>query len=187
MDKKNLRKKIINKRDLLAAELRENKAKTIISKILAAEQYKNANHIMLFSAFGSELDLNLLIEKLWQAKKHVYLPVVDPASNKILPVEVFSFSELKRSNYGILEPSPANYNAATPKLLELILTPAVAFDKDKYRIGYGAGYYDRFFSSLVKPVLKIGVGFDEQVVDAVPREPHDVQLDYILTDKRWIK
>lgn len=187
MDKKNLRKKIINKRDLLSAELRENKAKTIISKILTSELYVNADHIMLFSAFGSELDLNSLLEEIWQAKKHAYLPVVDPDSNKILPVEVFSFSELKRSNYGILEPSPANYNAATPNLLELILTPAVAFDTDKYRIGYGAGYYDRFFSSLAQPVIKIGVGFDEQLVDAVPKEPHDVQLDYVLTDKRWLK
>ena len=187
MDKKNLREKIINKRDLLSAELRENKAKTIISKILASELYENADHIMLFSAFGSELDLNLLIEQIWQAKKHAYLPVVDPVSNEILPVEVYSFSELKRSNYGIFEPSPKNYKSATPNLLELVLTPAVAFDKDKYRIGYGAGYYDRFFSSLAKPVIKIGVGFDEQIVDAVPREPHDVQLDYVLTDKRWLK
>ena len=71
-------------------------------------------------------------------------------------------------------------------LLELIITPAVAFDTAKFRVGYGAGYYDRFFASLQRKVLKIGVGFDEQVVPEVPREAHDVQLDVVLTDKRWI-
>ena len=104
-----------------------------------------------------------------------------------MPIEVHSLADLKPGTYDIPEPSPDNYQEVTPNLLDLIITPAVAFDTDKYRIGYGAGYYDRFFASLKKDIIKIGVGFDEQLVQEVPREPHDIRLNYVLTDKRLLK
>lgn len=187
MGKKRLRKEIICLRDFLSDGQRSAKANIIIEKILASDYYQTSEHIMLFAAFGSELDLKPLIEIIISAGKHAYLPVVDKKSNRILPIEVHSLADLQPGTYGILEPSPDNYKEATPDLLELIITPAVAFDTAKFRVGYGAGYYDRFFASLQRKVLKIGVGFDEQVVPEVPREAHDVQLDGVLTDKRWIK
>lgn len=187
MGKKRLRKEIICLRDFLSDEQRSTKANIIIEKILASDYYQTSEHIMLFAAFGSELDLKPLIEIIIAAGKHAYLPVVDKKSNRILPIEVHSLADLQPGTYGILEPSPDNYKESTPDLLELIITPAVAFDTAKFRVGYGAGYYDRFFASLRRKVLKIGVGFDEQVVPEVPREAHDVQLDSVLTDKRWIK
>ena len=187
MDKKQLRKEIICLRDALSVAERNDKAEIIIKKLLATELYQKANHIMLFAAFGSELNLLPLLETIIKEGKHAYFPVVDKKTNRILPIEVHTLEDLKPGCYGIPEPSPDNYQETTPDLLDLIITPAVAFDIDKYRIGYGAGYYDRFFVSLKKDILKIGVGFDEQLISEVPREPHDIQLDYVLTDKRFIK
>ena len=187
MDKKQLRKEIICLRDALSAAERDAKAEIIIKKLLATELYQNANYIMLFAAFGSELNLLPLVETIIKTGKHAYLPVVDKKINRILPIEVHSLADLKTSAYGIPEPSPDNYKEVTPDLLDLIITPAVAFDNDKYRIGYGAGFYDRFFASLKKNIIKIGVGFDEQLIPEVPREPHDIQLNYVLTDKRLLK
>ena len=187
MDKKQLRKEIICLRDTLSAAERDAKAEIIIKNLLATELYQKANHIMLFAAFGSELNLLPLVETIIKAGKHAYLPVVDKKINRILPIEVHKLEDLKPGCYGIPEPSPDNYLESTPDLLDLIITPAVAFDNDKYRIGYGAGYYDRFFASLKNDIIKIGVGFDEQLISEVPREPHDIQLDYVLTDKRLLK
>ena len=187
MDKKQLRKKIICLRDALSAAERDSKAEIIIKKLLATELYQKASHIMLFAAFGSELNLLSLVETIIKTGKHAYLPVVDKKINRILPIEVHSLADLKPGTYGIPEPSPDNYLENTPDLLDLIITPAVAFDYDKYRIGYGAGYYDRFFASLKKDIVKIGIGFDEQLVQEVPREPHDIRLNYILTDKYLLK
>ena len=187
MTKKQLRKEIICLRDTLSAAEREVKAEIIIKKLLTTELYQKANHIMLFAAFGSELNLLPLVEAIIKAGKHAYLPVVDKKTNRILPIEVHSLADLKPGTYDIPEPSPDNYQEVTPNLLDLIITPAVAFDTDKYRIGYGAGYYDRFFASLKKDIIKIGVGFDEQLVQEVPREPHDIRLNYVLTDKRLLK
>lgn len=187
MDKKQLRKEIICLRDALSAAERNEKAEIIIKNLLKTELYQKANHIMLFAAFGSELNLLPLLETIIKEGKHAYLPVVDKKTNRILPIEVHTLEDLKPGCYGIPEPSPDNYHETTPILLDLIITPAVAFDTDKYRIGYGAGYYDRFFASLQKAIIKVGVGFDEQLIQEVPREPHDIQLDYVLTDKRFIK
>ncbi|MHC1717934.1 MAG: 5-formyltetrahydrofolate cyclo-ligase [Acidaminococcaceae bacterium] len=187
MNKKQLRKEIICLRDALSAAERDEKAEIIIKKLLATELYQKANHIMLFAAFGSELNLLPLAETIIKAGKHAYLPVVAKKINRILPIEVHSLAELKPGCFGIPEPSPDNYEETTPDLLDLIITPAVVFDNDKYRVGYGAGYYDRFFASLKKDIIKIGVGFDEQLISEVPREPHDVRLNYVLTDKRLLR
>lgn len=186
LDKKQLRKEVISMRDALSAAERDFKAEIIIKKLVATELYQKADHIMLFAAFGSELNLLPLIETIIKSGKHAYLPVVDKRINRILPIEVHSLADLKPGTYGIPEPSPDNYLESTPDFLDLIITPAVAFDNDKYRIGYGAGYYDRFFASLRKDIIKIGVGFDEQLILEVPREPHDIQLNYVLTDKRFL-
>ena len=187
MDKKQLRKEIICLRDTLSAAERDAKAEIIIKNLLATELYQKANHIMLFAAFGSELNLLSLVGTIIKTGKHAYFPVVDKMINRILPIEVHSPADLKPGTYDIPEPSPDNYQEVTPNLLDLIITPAVAFDTDKYRIGYGAGYYDRFFASLKKDIIKIGVGFVGQLVQEVPREPHDIRLYYVLTVKRLLK
>jgi 5-formyltetrahydrofolate cyclo-ligase len=67
----------------------------------------------------------------------------------------------------------------------LILVPGVAFDLRGYRLGRGKGFYDQLLAAVRGPTC--GVGFDEQIVDAVPVEPHDVRLSCLLTPTRWIE
>ena len=71
---------------------------------------------------------------------------------------------------------------------QVIVIPGLAFDINGYRLGFGSGYYDRFFASLsVKSkIIKIGVCFHEYLYEYVPRENHDIRLDYIITDKTVI-
>jgi len=83
---------------------------------------------------------------------------------------------------GILEPSPA----ATELVPDIMLVPLAAFDRAGHRIGYGAGHYDYTLAHLrkAKAIVAIGLAFAAQEVDAVPALPHDVALDYVLTDKQ---
>lgn len=186
MDKKQLRRKILKKRDALLPAERRRKSLDIIKAIIRTDQYVKASHIMLFSSFGSEPDLSPLLKEILKDGKHAYLPVVVKGDKKILPVEVTGLDGLTAGPYGILEPDTQKYKDVTPSLLELIITPGVAFDPARHRIGYGAGYYDRFFASLPHKVCKIGVAFDEQLVQSVPKEQHDIALDLIITDKRLL-
>ena len=69
----------------------------------------------------------------------------------------------------------------------MVIVPGIVFDKNGHRIGYGYGYYDRFFHKLDANVKKIGFAFDFQVVDKIPEEQHDVPMDVVITEKRVLK
>jgi 5-formyltetrahydrofolate cyclo-ligase len=91
---------------------------------------------------------------------------------------------LQPGAYGILAPA-----AGAPQLIpDIVLVPLAAFDRAGHRIGYGAGYYDRTFAQLraIKTFAAIGLAFDTQEIAAIPAAPHDVALDYVLTETRVI-
>ncbi|MFR8600866.1 MAG: 5-formyltetrahydrofolate cyclo-ligase, partial [Clostridioides difficile] len=70
--------------------------------------------------------------------------------------------------------------------LDVVIVPAVAYDIHCYRLGYGGGFYDRFLENLRKDAITIGIAFDFQIFDSIPKETHDAQLDYIVTETRII-
>ena len=84
----------------------------------------------------------------------------------------------------ILEPNKKNKKTKP----QLILTPLVAFDKNKNRLGYGRGFYDRFLNQVSKQknIISIGIAFSFQEIRKIPSEKHDKKLDYILTEKKLI-
>jgi 5-formyltetrahydrofolate cyclo-ligase len=84
---------------------------------------------------------------------------------------------LQAGAYGI--PVPAHGRKVQP---DCLLVPCVAFDDARFRLGYGGGYYDRTFASLVPWPLAVGIAFDATRVDSISPQPHDMQLDVVLTD-----
>ncbi len=88
---------------------------------------------------------------------------------------------LQINKYGILEPVKSKL-----KIPNIILVPLLAFDKDKHRLGYGKGYYDRYLNKYLKKfknIFTVGVAFSFQKHDKLPTNSKDVKLDYILTEK----
>ena len=97
----------------------------------------------------------------------------------------WSFEEpLKINKFGI--PEPCSKNICLP---DVILVPLVAFDKNLNRIGYGGGYYDRYFSKVkkTKKVLKIGLALNHQKIKNIPINKYDQKLDYIVTNNNILK
>ena len=92
--------------------------------------------------------------------------------------------DLSHGQFGIREPS-GHCIAVPPNRLDLILVPGVAFDSHGRRLGRGKGFYDQLLESVRGTTC--GVAFDEQIVESVPVEPHDVHLNCILTPTRWIE
>ncbi|MFV0363070.1 MAG: 5-formyltetrahydrofolate cyclo-ligase [Suipraeoptans sp.] len=182
MDKKQIRSTIIAKRNTLTEEQLASKSQIIREKIIISKEFQKAKHIMLFAAFGSELRLLPLIDIIIKLGKHPYFPVVDKDTMQIFPIEVKRSEDLLSGYYGIPEPNKKYFTPETYKQLDLVLTPAVAFDHQGNRLGYGAGFYDRFFPLLNKDIKKIGVAFHEQIVNSLPFEKHDIPLDTIITD-----
>ncbi|MDP7322999.1 MAG: 5-formyltetrahydrofolate cyclo-ligase, partial [Candidatus Woesearchaeota archaeon] len=108
-------------------------------------------------------------------------------NNPILQLsEIKNFNELEPKTWGILEPKDEFIRKFDIENVDLVIIPGIVFDQNGHRIGYGYGYYDRFLKKLDKNVVKIGFGFEFQIVDKIPEEKHDVPVDIMVTEKRVI-
>jgi 5-formyltetrahydrofolate cyclo-ligase len=137
-----------------------------------------------YSPIRSEIDPIPLMQHLAAQGARLALPVTI-ARDEPLMFRIWSPSDaLVRGSLGIPEPAPE-----APQLIpDILLVPLAAFDRAGHRIGYGAGHYDRTFAQLraIKPFISVGVAFDTQEIEAIPMQPHDVALDYVLTETRTI-
>ncbi len=166
-------------------------SKVIAERLKQLEIIKSAKSIMCFVSFGNEVHTHELI-KMWLSEgKQVSVPSVANSTKEargMYAVKVNSFDELKEAGkYGILEPPLLDCNIITPALLDAVIVPGSAFDINKNRMGYGAGYYDGFLSNVSPECYKIGICYEFQVLDKIPYEEYDVPLDLLVTEKRIIE
>ena len=177
--KSSLRKKFINKRKLQnIKEISFN-----FSKLFKFIQFKFGNQkIIIGGYYPSNHEVNV-INFLQQASKKKYivtLPVIE--ENKLMNFKIWNFPDiLKLNKFGIPEP------ILFKKMLvpDLILVPLIAFDKDCNRLGYGAGFYDRYLqkvSKFKKNFICVGVAYNIQKYNTIPISKFDYRLDNIFTE-----
>jgi 5-formyltetrahydrofolate cyclo-ligase len=138
-----------------------------------------------FLAIGDEIDPTPLMQRLEGEGYRLCLPVME-GKGKPLVFRAWSPGEpLAETMWGIREPLP-EAEVLDP---DIVLGPLLAFDAAGYRLGYGGGFYDRTLARLraLKPIVSIGIAFDEQKVDAVPHVDYDQRLDWILTPSGPLK
>jgi len=138
--------------------------------------------VSAYSPIRNEIDPVPLMRKLAEQGAKLALPAV-LARGKSLAFRAWSPDDrLMLGPLGIPEPSPA----AAEMIPDVMLIPLAAFDRQGHRIGYGAGHYDYTLAHLrkVKAIAAVGIAFAVQEIKAVPALPHDVALDYVLTEKK---
>ena len=150
--------------------------------------WRKARRLALFLPHRGEPDLRPLLAEGWRHDKHLVLPVLKPFGERGLWFRTITASTSSRPNrFGIPEPGP-RARRLSPRELDLILTPLLAFDATGNRLGMGAGYYDRTFAFLQRqpgwrrPLL-LGVGFGFQEVPRLPSAPWDVPLHGVITEQ----
>ncbi|UEM23185.1 5-formyltetrahydrofolate cyclo-ligase [Skermanella mucosa] len=129
---------------------------------------------------GSELDVRPALSHLDLDGFNCALPVVTARGEPLSFRRWTPQTPMERSGLGILAPA-----AGEPEVEpDVLLVPLLSFDRAGFRLGYGAGFYDRTLERLrrVKPVTAIGIGFSAQEVEAVPRDRYDQPLDWIVTE-----
>ena len=151
-------------------------------------EFKNAQRILGYLALKDELEFSSLLKSAIANGKSVALPRYIPEQNTycaaLLP-EKESFASLSFGRFGILEP-PAAAPAIPLNQLDFVLVPGVAFDSSGRRLGRGKGFYDRLLAETNNACIKCGVALEEQLVAAIPAEPHDISMNFVLTPSRWI-
>ncbi len=181
LSKADLRKAALAKRDALSDEQRSAAAEAMAKRGLPFEISPGAI-VSGYSPIRNEIDPVPLMRYLAGQGAKLALPVV-PARGKSLIFRAWSPDDrLMLGPLGILEPSPA----AAEVVPDIMLVPLAAFDRQGHRIGYGAGHYDFTLEHLrkAKTITAVGTAFAVQEIKAVPAQPHDVALDYVLTEKK---
>lgn len=179
--KTQLKQSVIEKRNSLSRQEITEKTNQIKSRLFDLSKYKTSKIIMFYVSFNSEVGTHDMIKEALKSKM-VAVPKVE--NHEIEPSVIIDFDNLIPSKFGILE--PIEITKISYKNIDIVLVPGIVFDKEGHRIGYGFGFYDKFLKKVPK-AFKIGLAFDFQVVDKVPREEHDVPVDLIVTEKRVVE
>jgi 5-formyltetrahydrofolate cyclo-ligase len=177
--KATLRAAALAARDGLSSEHRAAAAQAIAARGLPIETMRDTV-VAGYSPIRSEIDPTPLMRNLAAQGVRLALPVI-AARGQPLGFHAWSPDDrLLRGPLGILEPSPDSAKIVP----DILLVPLAAFDRAGHRIGYGAGHYDRSLEHLrkLKAITAIGVAFAAQEIEAVPAQPHDLALDYVLTE-----
>lgn len=183
-----LRSEMMKKRDLISKDDRLLKSMNIKDSLFGIDEFNKAKTVLLYASYNSEVSTYAIMDECKKQGKHVAFPkcVLADGVPGLEFYEVSKFSQLSDGYKGILEPDTIKYNLKkVTKGFDVVVVPGVCFDKDGYRIGYGKGFYDRFLSRYPS-ACKIGIAFDEQICDCVPREKTDLPVDMIVTDKEII-
>lgn len=185
MNKVLLRKKILAERSRIDKEERLSMGNTIIDTFKSTDFYKDAEMIMIYLSFGTEIHNHEFIKDALADGKKIVVPVTFHEPRMMKPSQLKSFDELEPGYYNILSPKEECIRYIDKSQIDVIIVPGAVFDKQGYRIGYGGGYYDRFLADLEIP--KISFAFEMQLTDEVPKEDFDIPVDYIITEDRFIE
>jgi 5-formyltetrahydrofolate cyclo-ligase len=185
ISKSELRIEMRAKLHAMTAEQRHG-ASAQACKLLRQQQiWTNAQSVMFYSTLTDELDFSPLIDEAFSLGKTVALPKFVESTKSYTP---FKISHAQRDcavgKFGIVEPT-ATCAEFPANRLDLILVPGVAFDLTGHRLGRGQGHYDRLLAHVTG--IKCGVAFDEQLVQRIPAEAHDIRMNCVLTPTRFIE
>lgn len=180
-----IRKEVLARRDALTEEERRQKSSMIMEKVLAAESCRRAENLLVYVNYKSEVCTEELIFSALEEGKAVYCPKVNGEEMDFY--RILSMRDLREGYRGIREPEAAaerlfdSKNAGT--FQTMLLMPGSVFDRNRNRIGYGKGYYDKYLER--NPGLKtIGVCFDCQMEDEIPFDIYDKRPDMVITESR---
>ena len=185
--KDNLRKNMLLQRKNMNAENVNTFSNNIIETIMKLPEFLNCKNIMLYLSFGNEVNTYALARWCLENGKKVIVPYCINETREIIPFEINNLtSDLTKSSFGIMEPKHNLLQKADLEEVDLIIVPGVVFDEYCNRIGFGAGYYDRFLPKRAKNTCTMGIAYDYQVINKIPTGVYDVPLDFIITEKRII-
>lgn len=184
-EKSRIRDEMSRKRNALTREETESKSAAIAANLMKTAEYEDAKAVMFYAAKGNEVQTKGMIKAAIKEGKKVLLPITNTAAKEIEISEIKNYNrDLKKGEHGIMEPKEKS--EVDEKLIGAVIAPGVAFDVEGHRLGYGLGYYDKLLRRLTNAV-KIGLAYDFQVVERLPRESHDERMGIIVTESSVLR
>jgi 5-formyltetrahydrofolate cyclo-ligase len=180
------------RRDGMSAEERRRRSEDIARRVVGLEEWREAATVMLYAAFGSEVETEGLVRAALGEGKRVVLPrtdkvrrvlelhyVCDPVDEHVAP-----------GTWGIPEPRADRCGTAEATDIDLVVAPGLAFDEEGGRLGYGGGYYDRMLRDMDakghRPKV-VALAYERQIAGDVPRGRGDWPVGVVVTEGRDIR
>jgi 5-formyltetrahydrofolate cyclo-ligase len=182
MDKNTLREKIRLKRDKLKPPAIKEGSALIAGHFISTlyPLLPAKGPVIVYISTQSEARTGSIIGFLHSEKRRVYAPCV--VKMRICPSRVTKSCKMIKKSFGIYEPASGS-KLKSLKSVAAVIIPGIAFDIKGNRLGFGGGYFDKFLKKLPAKTMKIALAFSRQIVKKVPKEKHDVPMDYIITEQ----
>ena len=179
-----IRKQHLERRAAIPAEVRKMKDSKICRNIISSAVFRYADVILLYYPVKGEVDILPLMQAAVESGKKVAFPRCHAEDHSMTFHYVSSADDFEKGAYGLREPlaSLPVFDLRTGDDLNVLcIVPAVVYDRKGYRIGYGGGYYDRFFGQC-RPA-SIGVAYEEFIVKNVPHGRYDISVDVVVSER----
>jgi 5-formyltetrahydrofolate cyclo-ligase len=185
MDKAELRRKLQNGLLAMPSEQRSLKSRKACQNLVSMPEFQSASTVMMYLSLPHEVDTCEAILHAWQLGKIVAVPKISWQQRHMIAVQINSLETgFSTSASGLRNPVtgvPVPFGD-----IDLVVTPALGFDRKGNRLGRGGSYYDRFFANNKLKAHRCGFAFAEQVVDSIPLTDSDQPVDSLVTDKEVV-
>lgn len=183
-EKTTLRAHLRALRDSLDGEYIAAASRSACERIAQLDEFKSAAAILLYFPTNNEISPLFLFDVAQKWGKKIAFPVCDHESGKLIFREISNLNELKKAKFGLFEP-----NNTCPILIPsektLCIVPAIAFDENGDRLGYGKGFYDRFLRDFKG--TSVGLTCSDLLVKQLPTDPHDTPVKIVITESEIIE
>ena len=185
--KEDIRRSLLKRRRSLPKEKLKQVSYEINTHLINEIQHRDLKNILVYQSIDNEPSIEQTTELAWQKDIEVYIPKVI-SKEKIIINKLTENSSYSKNKFGIKESNDSD----TVELneIDLAVLPLVGIDRNGFRLGYGGGYYDRFFnqrSELSRKPFIIGTSYAFQILEVSFAEGHDLKCDSVITEKGVLK
>ena len=180
-----IRRRLMAERRALEPSDRDAWTEAIAARLERLAAWRDARVVHAYvGAIEGEVATREIVRRALAAGRRVVCPRVAWDPPRLESYAIRSLDELVEGRRGRWEPDPAHAEPVPDAALGLVVVPGLAFDRRGWRVGFGAGLYDRFLSRVDAPT--VALAFSLQILDRLPVEPHDVPVDWIVTEGETI-
>lgn len=181
--KNELRDNLLRKLLSLTQEELKRRSEDVTTLLSSLSIYQKAKCIMGYYPLKGEVNILRMVWKALTTKRFCF-PVMDTAAKTLKIFEVNDLEkDFKKGPYGVMQPDTQKAKEVNIRDIDLIITPGLAFDRQRNRLGRGAGFYDRFLKKINPPTHKVGVAFEFQILESLPIHPSfDEKVDIVVSE-----
>lgn len=180
-----LRAELLARRRAIPPDRHAALSAAICRRAVGLPPYREAATVHAYlGVIAGEVATAPLLEHAWDGGKRVLCPRIGP-EGELESRQVRSMADFVDGPMGLREPDPGRAPPVEPGEIDVVIVPGIGFDRAGRRIGFGAGYYDRFLGTT--RAARVALAFSLQIVDRIPQGPGDQAVDWIVTEREVIE